>query len=154
VPERELPVSGPNEELLKAMHSSLTIRWGTSAPFHIGPISGEKVGFAQDPSVVLTVICREEDLSALVPIVRQRVYGELAERGWTPDDIGFTPGTQRNRRRKFIDQNESSDSYGKAKFGMEYRFRFDIVTARMKAATFSGGGSFKPIPQAPHWTER
>lgn len=136
-----------DESLLKAMHSSLTISWGTHAPFAIGRISGEKVGYAQLPSVVLSVFCREEDMSHLVPIVRQRVYGELAERGWSPDDIGFQPGVQRNRRRKFRDENEASDSYGRDKFGIEFRFRFDMGR-ELAAATFAGGGSFKPIPNA------
>lgn len=137
-----------SDELLKAMHSSLSIRWGTHAPYFIGPVSAEKVGYAQDPSVVLTVICRDEDVSTLVPIVRQRVYGELAERGWTPDDIEFQPGVQRNRRRRFVDQNESSDSHGRHKFGIEHRFRFDMGR-ELARATFVGGGSFKPLPETP-----
>ena len=133
-------------DLLKAIHSSLVITFGTSAPFMIGRISGEKVGYAQDPSVVVAVYCRDEDVPALVPIVRQRVYRELGERGWTADDIGFTPSTMRGRRRKFRDENESSESYGRDKFGTEYRFRFDMGR-ELARATFQGFGSFKPLPE-------
>ena len=135
-------------DLLKQAHASLCIRWGTTAPFHIGTVSAEKVGFAQLPSVVVTVVCRDEDISSLVPVVRQRVYGELAERGWTPDDIGFTPSTQQGRRRKFVDQNEESESTGRGKFGTEYRFWFDMVRDLAKA-TLVRGGSFAVLPERP-----
>lgn len=127
------------------MHTSLAIRFGTSAPFAIGRISAEMVGYARLPSVVLSVCCREEDLSSMVPIVRQRVYGELAERGWTADDIGFQPMVTRGRRRKYRDENESSESYGRDKFGVEHRFRFDMEK-KLAAVTFVGGGSFKSVP--------
>lgn len=133
-------------ELAKAAHASLCIRFGTLAPYNIGHVSAERVGYAQIPSVVVTVICRDEDIGSLVPVVRQRVYGELAERGWTPDDIGFTPSTQRGRRRKFRDENESSESHGKDKFGIEYRFRFDMEKP-LAAATFTNFGTFKELPR-------
>jgi hypothetical protein len=132
-------------DILKQAHSSLCIRFGTDAPFAIGPIRGEKVGYAQDPCVALDVTCRDEDLSALVPIVRQRVYGELAERGWGPDDVQFTPMTLRWRRRKFRDENESSSSYGRDKFGIAYRFTFRMES-ELARATFTGFGSFRPLP--------
>lgn len=134
-----------NEELLRAAHSSLAIRWGTTAPYAIGKISTEKIGYAQIPCVVLNVWCRDEDLSSLVPIVRQRVFGELAERGWDNDSIQFQPIVQRNRRRKFTDENESSDSFGKSKFGQEHRFSWEM-RPELAAATFIGFGSFKPLP--------
>lgn len=134
-----------NIDLLKTMHSSLCITFATDAPYSIGGISGERVGYAQDPCVVLTVVCRDEDLSALVPVVRQRLYGELAERGWTPDNVAFTPSTQRNRRRKFRDGNERSASFGRDKFGMEYRFTF-LMDSHLASATFAGFGSFRSIP--------
>jgi hypothetical protein len=135
-----------NVELLRSMHASLCIRFGTTAPYKIGKVRGEKVGYAQIPSLVLDVYCRDEDLGALVPIVRQYVYGELAERGWSADDLGFVPGTMRGRRRKFRDENESSESYGRDKFGIEYQFRFDM-NRELAAATFVGFGSFKSIPE-------
>lgn len=146
--DRRIPAAREGDlglELLQSIHTSLCIRFGTTAPYAIGPVSAEKIGYAQDPSVVLTVVCRPEDISALVPIVRQRVYGELAERGWSPDDIAFTPGTQRGRRRKFRDENESSDSHGRDKFGVEQRFSFGMGR-ELAAATFVGGGTFKSLP--------
>jgi len=133
------------EALLKTVHNSLAVRFGTTAPYHIGWVEAEKIGFAGIRAVVCNVFCRDEDLSALVPIVRQRVYTELASRGWGPDDIEFRPTTQRGRRRKFTDTNESSESHGREKFGMEYRFSFEMKR-ELGAATFQGGGSFKKLP--------
>src|SRR3954468_3874833 len=131
--------------LLKDLHASLCIRFGSTAPYRIGRVSAERVGFAQDPCLTLNVMVRDEDLSSVVPIVRQAVYRELAERGWTPDDIAFTPSTMRGRRRKFIDGNESSQSYGRHKFGTEYAFRFHMER-ELAATTFVGFGSFRSLP--------
>lgn len=135
-----------DEQLLKTMHASLAITFGTTAPYKVGHVEGERIGFAYIPSVVVNVFCRDQDLSALVPIVRQRVYRELAERGWTPDDIEFKPSVQRGRRRKFTDTNESSESYGREKFGIEHRFSFEMHP-ELARQTFVGSGSFKPLPQ-------
>ena len=132
-------------ELAKRAHNSLSIRWGTLAPYRIEKARAERIGYADIRCLVVTVYCRDEDLSALVPVTRQHVYRELAERGWGPDDIDFHPSTQMGRRRRFVDDNESSESYGKNKFGTEYRFSFEMGP-ELRAATFVGGGSFKPLP--------
>lgn len=137
-----------SEDLLRAASRSLAIRWGTDAPYSIGHVSAEKVGYAQIPSVVVSVICRDEDVPALVPIVRQRVFAELAERGWPDEQIEFRPNVQRGRRRKFTDENESSESHGRAKFGVEQRFRFEM-RRELAQATFQGFGSFARLPNAP-----
>jgi hypothetical protein len=63
-----------DEQLLKAAHASLCIRWGTTDPYAIARVSAERVGYAQDPCVVVTVTCRDEDLSSLVPVTRQHVW--------------------------------------------------------------------------------
>ena len=80
-----------DERLLKQLHSSLCVRWGTTAPYAIGRVRAQRIGFASIPMVVVDVWCRSRDYEALIPIVRQRVYTELAERGWTPDDLKFVP---------------------------------------------------------------
>ncbi len=134
-----------DEQLLKAAHSSLCITFGTMGPYAIGTVSAERIGYAQDPCVVVTVTCRDEDLSSLVPITRQHVYRELAERGWTPDDVAFVPSTQRGRRRRFVDQNETSKTCGCNKMGTEYRFSFRMER-EFARATFVGFGSFRKLP--------
>lgn len=140
------PAAPTPEELLKSAHSSLCITFGTTAPFSIGGFGAERVGFAGIPSVVVGVTCRDEDLPAMVPIVRQRLYRELAERGWTPDDVEFSPSTQRGRQRRFRDENESSASCGRNKFGYEVRFRFGMGRALTEAAFAGGGWSFRRLP--------
>ena len=35
------------EQLLRSMHRSLAVRWGTTAPFTIGRVRCEQVGFAR-----------------------------------------------------------------------------------------------------------
>ena len=141
-----------NEELLRELHNSLAVRFGTTAPYAIGPTSAEKVGFAQIPSTATRVNCREEDVSALVPIVRQRVYAELAERGWSHEHLEFRPSVREERRGRhvfFIDENESSEAYGTRKRGREYTFHFDMRQELAKA-TFDpskGFGSFRRLPE-------
>lgn len=132
-------------DLLKQAHASLCITWGTTGPYSIGRVSGERIGYAQDPCLVVTVTCREEDLSALVPVTRQHIYRELAERGWTPDDVAFTPSTQRGRRRRFTDGNEASETHGRNRMGVDHRFSFRMERD-LAHATFNGFGSFRPLP--------
>jgi len=142
-----------DEALLKAAHSSLCIRWGTSAPYAIGRVRAERVGFASIPMITVDVSCKTRDMDALVPIVRQRVYGELAERGWTPDDIEFTPTVGGSyRERLFVDENETSESVGRRKRGarLEYHWEMKPELAR---ATFDPrvrpgqAGSFATLPE-------
>lgn len=135
-----------DHDLLKALHSSLCVRFGTTAPYSLGRTLAERVGFACDPCVAISVHCRPEDVPALVPIVRQHVYGELAERGWSPEDIEFTPMVQQRRTRIFVDENESSQSLGKRKRGAEHRFTFRMHR-QLAAETFVGGGTFKTLPE-------
>src|SRR4051812_27172016 len=108
------------DQLVRAAASSLAISWHTGAPFAIGKIRAERVGFASLPGVVLNVYCREADLPGVIPVVRQRVYGELAERGWRPEDISVVPMVSTGRTRKYRDENERSDSHGRNKMGVEY----------------------------------
>lgn len=135
-----------SEELLRAAHASLAIRWGTTDPFAIGKTTAERVGYADIRCTRTTVHCRDESVSALVPIVRQRVFGELAERGWDNDAIEFSPTVGRGRVRFFVDENESSPTYGKRKRGVEYTFHFEM-RRELAVATFQSFGTFKPLPQ-------
>ena len=132
-------MSTPDQDLLISAHTSLCIRWGTIAPYCVGGIRGERVGYAQDPHVVVSVSCHSRYIPALVPIVRQRVYGELAERGWDPLKIEFTPNVMTMRKRKFRDGNESSPTYGKNKIAESHEFRF-LMLPELARATFHGPG--------------
>lgn len=137
-----------SDELLNAVHSSLCIRFGTTAPYAIGSVTAQKVGFASIPMVVVPVHCRQEEVSALIPIVRQRVSVELESRGWTLADLEFRPTVGGSyRRRQFVDENESSPSKGKRKFGCALEVHFEMKRGgELAHATFQGSGSFKSLP--------
>ena len=141
-----------DEALLKSLHSSLCITWGTTAPYALGRVRCEKIGFASIPCVKMDVECRPEDVGALVPIVRQHVYRELAERGWTPDDVEFTPTVGGSYRAwMFVDENEASESHGRRKRGARLHLTFEMKPA-LARATFDPRvrpgqtGSFATLP--------
>lgn len=136
------------EALLRSVHTSLCIRWGTTVPYAVGRVTCEKVGFAAIPCVRCTVNVPERGLDSLVPIVRQRVFGELAERGWDDTAVAFRPTVRRGRERLFVDENESSDSLGRRKRGVEWEFHFEITDRELKRQAFPvGQGSFALIPE-------
>lgn len=116
----------PHERLLRELATSSACRFGTTVPYELGPVLVKKVGFAAIPVVEVAVFCRSKDISALVPIVRQHVYGEL-ESALIPSRIlAFRPTVSVGRRRKFTDRNESSPTLGKTKVGEDVEFRFEI----------------------------
>jgi hypothetical protein len=116
----------PNERLLRELATSSCCRFGTAAPYELGPVQVRRVGFARIPVVEVPVFCRHQDISALVPIVRQHVFTEL-ESAMIPSRIlAFTPGVSIGRRRRFIDRNESSPTLGKTRVGEYVEFRFEI----------------------------
>ncbi len=115
-----------NERLLRELAASSSFSFGTAAPYELGPVQVRRVGFADIPVVEVSVFCRRKDVSALVPVVRQHVYGEL-ESALIPSRIlAFAPGVSIGRRRRFTDRNESSPTLGKTKVGEYVEFRFDI----------------------------
>jgi len=116
----------PNERLLRQLATSDCCRFGTTAPYEPGSVQMRRVGFADIPVVEVPVFCRRQDISALVPIVRQHVFGEL-ESALIPSRIlTFTPSVSVGRRRRFTDRNESSPTLGKTKVGEYVEFRFEI----------------------------
>lgn len=141
-----------DERLLRAVHSSLTVRWGTSAPYAFGKVRCERANFAQDPFVELDVVVPDESLGSVIPVARQIVFGELAERGWPNTMVEFTPRVARGRRRRFVDQNEASESTGRNKMGVEHAIRFAIVKrSPLHVAAFPlGSGSYANLPENPH----
>jgi hypothetical protein len=115
-----------DERLLRKLATSSCFRFGTNAPYELGPVRVRRVGFAGIPVVEVPVYRRSRDISAIVPIVRQHVFGEL-ESALIPSRIlAFTPGVSVGRRHRFIDRNESSLTLGKTKVGEYVEFRFEI----------------------------
>jgi hypothetical protein len=137
-------------EFLVELHRSLAIRWGTMTPYTIGRLRCEQVGFARIPCIVFDVIIPERGLDGLIPVLRQRMYGELAERGWDAESVKFVPGVMRGRERVFVDDNESSGSHGKRKRGVEFEVRWEMEDRDLRQATFPlGTGTYAQLPERP-----
>lgn len=114
----------------------------TNQPFRIGEFFLRRVGFAGIPSIVCTAT-HPEGVS-MVPIVRQVLYSKLREKGlpYNHQAIRITPGVSKGRRKKFVDANENSPTFGKNKFGIEWEYRFeieDIKTWENAAGRFPSG---------------
>jgi hypothetical protein len=116
----------PDERFLRDLTTSSLWQFGTTAPYELGPVQVKRVGFAGIPVVEVPVFCRRQDISAVVPVVRQYVFGEL-ESALIPSRIlAFVPTVSVGRRRRFTDRNESSPTLGKTKVGEYVEFRFEI----------------------------
>jgi hypothetical protein len=140
-----------DERLLKQVHSSLLVTFGTNAPYALGKVSAAKIGFASTPVVTVSVWCQQHVVGALVPVVRQRVYRELAERGWTPDDIDFCPSLGGSYRwRLFTDENPASPSCGKRKRGCALELHFEMGHELAEVAFPRWAGSFQALPENPY----
>jgi len=123
---------------LREMASSDYFTFGTSAPYAMGDVVIEKVGFGSIPMVN----CREQDIRALVPVVRQKVFRFLAAAGVPDTVLQFSPRVGEIRRReRFVDENPSSPSRGKNKFGACSRFSFEIVPSGLGYFEFGWRGS-------------
>lgn len=101
--------------------------WCTTAPFQIGDLQVERIGFAGIPVVYVMVTCPPKAVSSLVPVARQVVFRELTAAGLENEILEFAPGVQdQGRRLRFVDCNERSPTKGKNKMGRQYRFSFEI----------------------------
>jgi hypothetical protein len=127
-----------HEPLLRGVAKSFYLSYGTNAPFQLGPVRFERIGFADIPVALVHVFCRRDAVAALVPIVRQHVYHELETAGLSSDILEFVPGAQVNETRMFVDCNESSPTKGKTKRGQSCRFTFDIKPECVKMLTWKG----------------
>lgn len=115
-----------SEQFLRDTAASLACDLLTDAPFQMSDLQIEKVGFAEIPVAFVTVACPAKAISALVPVVRQFVFRELAAAGIDNEIVEFTPRVESKCRRRFVDCNEHSPTKGKNKMGRVYRFSFEI----------------------------
>ncbi len=80
------------DTVLKGLHDSLCVRWGTSTPYALGAPLLVRKGFGGGlPFVVVPVSVPEGEVSAVIPIARQRCYSYLGEHGLGPDAVQFRP---------------------------------------------------------------
>ena len=118
---------------IREMAASKVITFGNSVPYAIGAVRIERIGFADIPMCWLRVNCREADIGPMVPVVRQKLYRWLEENGVPNSALTFSPRVAAIRdRERFVDENESSPSCGKNKFGGSFRFSFEIRADRVK----------------------
>ena len=133
-----------NEELLRGIAASSSIRFGTNAPFELGGIFIKRIGFANIPVVGMVVNCRQQDRAAMVPIVRNFVFTELVNAGISNTAVKFIPTVNttedsRGRQVMFTDCNESSPTKGKRKRGHALVFHFEIQPDAIGRFTWQGG---------------
>jgi hypothetical protein len=113
------------ENLIRETSKPGAVSWGTTCPFSMGEVVFRKVGFAGLYKVQCTVYAPET--RSVVAAVRQHVFYELETQGIPTEIIEFVPTVEtKSRRRKFVDQNTSSQSTGKNKMGYELTFNFEI----------------------------
>ena len=136
------PRSGDvDEQLLRDVHTGLTIRFGTDAPYRIGKIGFEKVGYAQTPMLVVPVDVPANAIDALVPIARQAAFAYLAERGVPDSALQFACSVRMGRKRRFADDNESSPSHGANKMGLACAFHFECTPMLTAAVQWGANGT-------------
>lgn len=130
------------QETARAMHRSLCITFGTTAPYRFGAIRLRKIGFASIPRLCVPVQVRRVDLDAIIPLARQRAFAFLAEKGISDEHLGFQAhwNSESYRERLFVDENETSASYGKRKRGIEGEVHFDL--SRMLAGAVDWRASY------------
>lgn len=136
-----------DETYLREVAISLASDLLTDAPFQMGDLQIEKVGFAGIPVVFVMVACPSSAISVLVPIVRQFVFRELEAADITNEALEFRPTVEPQRRRRFVDCNEHSLTTGKHKMGCVYRFTFAI--RQQFVGYFEWGGSCKKVGRIP-----
>ena len=133
-------------QVLRAASASLAMDWCVNAPFQMGELQVERIGFANIPVVYVMVHCPPRAIGVIGPVVRQFVYRELATAGLQNEIVDFVPTVQsQNRRQRFVDCNEHSPTKGKNKMGGVYRFSFEIKQSCV--GLFEWHGSYGRLPQ-------
>jgi hypothetical protein len=139
------------EQILRDTAASLCCDLLTDAPFQMGELQIEKVGFAEIPVVFVTIACPPKTIPSIVPVARQFIFRELEVAGIENGILEFTPSVQEQRRGKFVDCNSHSPTKGKNKMGIIYRFAFEIK--RPFVGYFQWGGFCKRTGKIPERRE-
>lgn len=110
---------------LSSLHGRGGPRFGTSAPYAVGRVGPDTIGFTDTPTMSVDMFGRPSDASALTPIARQLAMLAAEVNGLTLNMA--PPGFKRGREKMIEDRNPSSESMGKRKRLMEMVFNFDIT---------------------------
>jgi hypothetical protein len=112
--------------LLRATSKSTAVTWGTTAPFALGQVGFSRIGFADIPVVGCRVYT--PSVNSIIAVVRQHILRKVAELGLDDSalDLLVHVGIE-SRKRKFKDENPSSESHGKNKMGQVVRCHLEIT---------------------------
>ena len=144
---------------LSDIYGSTGIRFGTSAPFAVRAVTPDRIGFADDPAIVVDMLVKEGHIDAVVPIARQLAMINAKVNGI---HIDLRPSVKIRRLRTAMDRNPSSRSVGKNKrmSEVEYIFRVDKESLGMgpggtpryysyvRSRHYGGGGAWADKPRA------
>jgi hypothetical protein len=139
------------ESTLASASASLSIRFGSAAPYSIGKVWIGRIGYANIPVVGVTGYQRQRD--NIVPVVRQHVYRALRTAGlpYNPEVIQTRPLVgYRSRQRVIVDENHDSESCGKRKRMHEAEYTFEILDIKRFCACYGKFPSWRDyLPDAP-----
>lgn len=121
------------KRMLRKISSSTGIDFKCNVPYRLGEVGFSRIGFADIPVVGCRVSTK--DISDVIPIVRQHIMRACAERGLDVGalDLMVTTGHER-RKRKVVDENDASPSFGKNKILNVWRCHLEILRAGSVAA--------------------
>jgi hypothetical protein len=115
-------------EIIREISASTAIRFGTTEPYAMGrSVKMRSIGFADLRMAELTVTAPAGSLSALTPMMRQRLYSTLEANGIPNEAVAFTPSVATGRTVMFVDGNPASKSHGKNKRGVAYTYHFEFT---------------------------
>lgn len=114
------------ESTIRTIAKSHCIEFRTTAPYAFAGVTCCRKGYADIPVVSVTMYgLWAQDL---VPIARSEAYKVLEACDLTSDCLDLSPTVAKSsRRRKVVDTNTSSRSFGKNKMLYEMSFSFEVI---------------------------
>jgi hypothetical protein len=139
-PGREAPVGPPahmgdvaflgpdgSSVSMSTLHGRGGPRMGTSAPYAVGRVGPDVVGYADIPTISVDMFGKAADIGVLVPIARQLAMLAADVNGLVINMA--PPGLKRGSEKMVEDQNPSSESLGKRKRLLALVFNFEVEGA-------------------------
>ena len=117
-----------SQRVLREISASVNSTWGTTVPFKFGKVGFAINGFADIPVVGFQAYT--SDPAAIIPSARQHilraVFDKKNELNLEALSLTVTLGIKADRRR-FVDQNDASQSFGKNKMGRRVMYYLEIT---------------------------
>jgi hypothetical protein len=112
---------------LSTLHGKGGPRMGTSAPYAVGRVGPDVIGYADIPMISVDMFGKAADIGVLVPIARQLAMLAADVNGLVINMA--PPGLKRGSEKMVEDQNPSSESLGKRKRLLALVFNFEVEGA-------------------------